>query len=116
MPLILGQRIDPEPDVAVVAGSPRDGNAHPTTAALVIEISDTTLQYDTTTKVELYAAAAIPEYWVLDINSRTLLIYRDPFTDAARVSTYRTQSTIAATDSVIPLAVAGAIRVADLLP
>src|SRR5580704_13328324 len=38
MPLVLGQSTDPEPDIAVVAGSPRGATAHPTTAALVIEV------------------------------------------------------------------------------
>src|SRR5215468_2541755 len=41
MPLVLGQTTDPEPDIAVVVGSPRGNAAHPTTAALVIEVSDT---------------------------------------------------------------------------
>ena len=116
MPLILGQHIDPEPDVAIVAGSPRDSKLHPTTASLVIEVSDSTLQYDTTTKVDLYAAAAIPEYWVLDLNARALRVYRDPGPDGAGNSTYRTQFTLTSADAVTPLAGAGSIAVADLLP
>ncbi len=116
LPLILGQHIDPEPDVAIVAGSPRDSKLHPTTASLVIEVSDSTLHYDTTTKVDLYAAAAIPEYWVLDLNARTLRVYRDPGPDGAGDSTYRTQTSLTSTDSVTPLASSSSIAVADLLP
>lgn len=100
MPLILGQHIDPEPDIAIVAGSPRDATAHPTTASLVIEISDTALHYDTTTKLELYATAAVPEYWLFDLNARTLLAFRDPGPDMAGVSTYRTRLTLAFTDTI----------------
>lgn len=116
LPLILGRHIDPEPDVAIVAGSPRDSKLHPTTASLVIEVSDSTLQYDTTTKVDLYVAAAIPEYWVLDLNARTLRVYRDPGPDGAGDSTYRTQFTLTAADAITPLAGAGSLAVADLLP
>src|SRR5271156_3186188 len=47
MPLVLGQSTDPEPDIAVVAGSPRTSTTHPTTAALVIEVADSSLRYDT---------------------------------------------------------------------
>ena len=51
LPMTLGPRNQPEPDVAVVAGAARDyPDAHPTTAVLIIEISDTTLRYDRTTK------------------------------------------------------------------
>jgi len=53
MPLSLGQKTDPQPDVAIVAGSPRASTLHPTTASLVIEVSDTSLNNDLTTKAEL---------------------------------------------------------------
>src|SRR5262245_58521196 len=66
LPLKLGLRNEPLPDVAVVTGSVRDYSAnHPTTAVLVIEISDTTLRFDRTTKASIYARANIPEYWLV---------------------------------------------------
>src|SRR4051794_11660202 len=40
-PLVLGQDLDPEPDLAVVSGQPRDYTTHPKTAALVVEVADT---------------------------------------------------------------------------
>ena len=70
LPLVLGQDTDPLPDVAMNAGSPRDTPAHPTTAALVLEVSDTTLALDLTTKAELYATAGVADYWVLDLTGR----------------------------------------------
>lgn len=118
-PLVLGQDIDPEPDIAVVLGRPGDYTAHPTTAALVIEVSDTWLTYDTTQKLALYAAAGIRDYWVLDINGQRLLVFRDPVADAtaARGYRYATVQTFAPANSVSPLAAPTAtIRVADLLP
>ena len=116
-PLVLGQTTDPEPDVAVVIGRPGDYMAHPTTAELIVEISDTSLRYDTTEKMSLYAAAMIREYWVLDINGRQLLVHR--VADATAIFGFRYASiqTFGATDSVSSLAQPSAtVRVADLLP
>jgi Uma2 family endonuclease len=112
MPLVLNQATDPEPDIAVVAGSPRGATSHPTTAALVVEVSDSSLRYDTTVKVGVYAAGGIAEYWVVDVNGRQLHVFRDP-----QGQTYATQLVFGATDSVSPLAAPNAtICVGDLLP
>ena len=45
---------------------------------MVIEISDSTLGFDLTTKAALYARAEIVEYWVIDIGARRLIVHRDP--------------------------------------
>jgi Uma2 family endonuclease len=116
-PLILSQEIDPEPDVAVVRGTTPSGGPHPTTAELVIEICDSTLAYDSTTKAELYAAAGIPEYWLLDLNGRQLLVLRDPAPHPVAGHVYRTHLTLGPADTVSPLAAPSAsVRVSDLLP
>jgi Uma2 family endonuclease len=119
MPLVLGQSTDPEPDLAVIAGSPRGTAAHPTAAALVVEVSDSSLRYDTTVKLGIYAAGGISEYWVVDVANRQLLVFRDPKPDAAHAQgyTYATSLTLGPSDSVSPLAAPNAaVRVADLLP
>ncbi|HEV3384646.1 MAG TPA: Uma2 family endonuclease [Gemmata sp.] len=117
MPLALGQTTDPSPDVAVIAGSVRGTSTHPSTAALVIEVADTSLNYDTTTKAELYATAGIADYWVVDVTGRQLLVFRDPKPIAAGGVAYRTPLTFGIGDSIAPQAVStSAIRVADLLP
>ena len=118
-PLVLGQTTDPEPDIAVVIGRPGDYTAHPTTAELIVEISDTSLRYDTTEKMSLYAAALIREYWVLDVNGRQLLVHREPVADATAIFGFRYASIQAfgPTDSVSSLAVPSAmVRVAEMLP
>jgi len=118
-PLVLGQSTDPEPDVAAVVGKPGDYTAHPTTAALVVEVSDSSLRYDTTQKLAVYAAGGIAEYWIVDVNGRQLLVFRDPRPDAAQPqnSTYATPLTFGPADAVSPLAALHAtICVADLLP
>ncbi len=110
-PLVLGQDIDPEPDFAVIAGTPRSSSGHPTTADLVIEAADSSLDFDTNEKRLLYARAGIREYWVVDINGRRLLVYRDPQT-----GDYANQQTLGPADAVSPLALPSvAVRVVDLL-
>jgi Uma2 family endonuclease len=110
-PLILGLETDPEPDLAVIAGTPRGSSGHPTTADLVIEVADSSLDFDTKDKRVLYARAGIADYWVVDINGRRLLVYRTP-----QAGDYASQQTVGPADSVAPLAVPAAlVRVADLL-
>ncbi len=110
LPLILGLDTDPEPDLAVVPGRPRDYVQHPTTAVLVVEVADSSLDFDTNDKRLLYARAGIREYWVVDINGRNLLIFRDP-----QAGDYTTHQMLGSVDTVTPLATPGMIRVADLL-
>jgi Uma2 family endonuclease len=108
---------EPEPDVAVIPGRRRDYSSHPNQAAFLVEVADTTLFYDTTTKAQLYAEAGILDYWVLDVTNRQLHVLRDPgpIPDGGRA--YRTRLTLGPTESVSPLAASQTtIRVADLLP
>jgi Uma2 family endonuclease len=111
---------DPFPDMAVVPGAPRDYcDKHPSSAALIVEISDTTLAADTTVKAERYATAGVGDYWVLDLTDRKLLVFRDPVGLPAGLgaTAYRTQLALNPTDRVSPLAAPGAsILVADLRP
>jgi len=119
-PLNLGEHSEPEPDVAVVSGSIRDYNqAHPTTAVLVVEISDTSLNYDRTHKARLYAKAGIAEYWIVNLISRQLEVYRDIISDEAQLFGfgYRSIMFFTETDFVTPLVMPNvSIAVADLLP
>jgi Uma2 family endonuclease len=110
---------DPQPDVAVIPGRPQDYTDHPTTALILVEVADTTLFHDTTIKAELYATAGITDYWVLDLDNRRLLVFRDPVVLPAGLgaTAYRTQLTLGPTDSVAPLAApTSSVRVSDLLP
>lgn len=119
MPLVLGQSSDPEPDLAVVAGDPRSASTHPTTAALVVEVADTSLRYDTTVKMSLYAAGGIADYWVLDVEGRRLLVHRLPQADPTQRfgHGYADVTELGPADTVAPLAApAATITVANLLP
>ena len=92
MPLIAGEESEPEPDLAVVRGGPRDpmrAGSHPSSAVLVVEISDTTLLTDRRRKARVYAQAGIPEYWIDNLNNRVLEVYRDPLVPADNPSAAR---------------------------
>ena len=45
---------------------------------LLIEVADTSLRYDRTVKLRLYAEAGIPEYWVVDCDAESVEIHRAP--------------------------------------
>jgi len=112
LPLTFSTSV-PEPDIAVVQGALRSfSNSHPTTAALVIEVSDTTLEYDQTIKAAIYAAARIEDYWIVNLNERTVEVRRQPGPGG-----YRSLQTFTVTDVVSPLFnPTVAVSVADLLP
>jgi Uma2 family endonuclease len=110
---------DPQPDVAIIPGRFEDYASHPTTAVLIVEVADSTLATDTTTKAELYATAGVPDYWVLDLNGRQLQVFRDPepLPVGLGATAYRTRLVFTPADRVSPLAVPDAsLLVADLLP
>ena len=120
MPVALDAYSEPEPDVSVVRGSPRDyRDAHPSSPLLVVEVTDTTLAYDRDQRGSLYARAWLEDYWVLNLGRRHLEVYRDPVPSSqARYGwSYRTVRYYTADESVTPLAAPQArIAVADLLP
>jgi Uma2 family endonuclease len=113
LPLALSDDSEPEPDVAVVRGSIRDfRDRHPTTAALIVEVADSSLLHDRKRKAALYAQTGIPEYWILNLVRRTLEVHRDPAEGA-----YRSRTILRAADTVAPLArPEAALAVRDLLP
>lgn len=67
-PPLAGSRSVPEPDVAVVPGRQRDHLAvHPDRALLVVEIAQSSIAADRSTKAAIYAAAWVQEYWIVDL-------------------------------------------------
>ena len=78
-PLIAGERSVPEPDVAVVPGQASDYHRrHPTTALLVVEVAESSLQQDRLSKSRIYAGAGFPEYWIVNIRDEQVEIFRAP--------------------------------------
>jgi Uma2 family endonuclease len=79
-PITLEQS-EPEPNIAIVRlPESRYDERHPGSEDIfwLIEISDTTLAVDLNKKKQIYAAAGISEYWVMDVKSNSLTIFRQP--------------------------------------
>src|SRR5262249_54018221 len=105
LPLALGLDSEPEPDVAVVRGDGRDFLAdHPTTAALVVEIANESLELDRRVKSRIYARAGITDYWIVNLVDRLLEVHRDPLSAGRRQSRYRAITAVAAAERIVPLA------------
>ncbi len=82
---------EPEPDVVVVRGETRqylDRHPGPEDVGLVVEVADTTLQRDRTSKKRLYARAGIPVYWIVNLPESRCEVYSEPVrgSAAARLS------------------------------
>ena len=118
LPLALGDDSEPEPDVAVVRGSLRDYlNAHPRSAVLIVEISDSALAFDRHVKGSLYARERVAEYWIVNLVESVVEVYRDPTEDSsARFGWAYAQSKRVARTESIALPFGGVISAADLLP
>ena len=80
-PIKLNDISEPEPDISILHFD-KDfyANAHPKPedTILVIEVADTTIDYDREIKAPLYAAALIPEYWLVDLNTKQITAYQSP--------------------------------------
>ncbi|HZT43969.1 MAG TPA: Uma2 family endonuclease [Chthonomonadaceae bacterium] len=106
---------EPEPDAAVTAKPTTayaDRHPGPADLVLVVEVSDTTLRFDRTTKAALYARADIVEYWIVDIVGRQVFVHRQPSAEGyAEITAYGPDERIATLARPND-----AVRVADLLP
>jgi Uma2 family endonuclease len=79
MPIKLNGDSEPEPDLAIVRSRDdfyEDEHARADDVLLLIEVSDSSLNYDSTTKRDLFARHCIAEYWVVDLNSDTITVYQ----------------------------------------
>jgi Uma2 family endonuclease len=85
-PIHLSDFTEPEPDIALV----KDNNycqQHPTAqdVLLLVEVADTSLNYDLNIKLPLYAKHQIPEVWLCDVKEKRLDIYQQPDNDHYRL-------------------------------
>jgi Uma2 family endonuclease len=119
-PVSLDDESEPEPDLAVVVGRPGDYQSnHPGLPVLVIEVSQSSLDFDRTRKGSLYARAQVQEYWIVNLIDAVLEVYREPERDAGAPFAwrYRSVTRLAAPADVAPAAFPDArIAVAHLLP
>ena len=119
-PIGLDTRSEPEPDVCVVRGSPRDYvAAHPAHPALIVEVALSGLRTARGRKAAAYARGRIADYWIVNLVDRALEVHREPARPgpARRRWGYAAVETLDAAAVVSPLAAPSArVRVADLLP
>jgi Uma2 family endonuclease len=119
LPVALDDYSEPEPDVAVVAGDPRDyRDAHPSRPVLVVEVAESRLAFDRRDKASLYARAGIADYWVVNLGDHLVEIHREPVADASApyAFVYRSITRLAPPSTVSALAALSiAIPAADLL-
>ena len=88
-PLIVGKRSVPYPDLALLKPRADDYSASHSTAddvLLVIEVADSSLEFDIGTKAPLYARAGIVEAWVVDVEKQAVRVFRDPSAKGYRTS------------------------------
>jgi Uma2 family endonuclease len=108
----------PEPDAAVVASDASARLPHPNAALLIIEVSDSSIDLDRDKALE-YAAAGVADYWIVDLRSRQIEVFRQPVphTAAPLGFHYSIRQLVTESENISPLAKpSSVIPVKDLLP
>ena len=113
-PLRLDDHSEPEPDVTLLKPAADDYTSRhprPDDVFLLIEVSDTTLDYDRTEKLPAYGRAGVAEVWIVNLNETLIEIYREP-----HFTGYGSKTIVRAGDTIAPLAFPDAVvDVAELL-
>ncbi|MBI3270470.1 MAG: Uma2 family endonuclease [Planctomycetes bacterium] len=118
-PVTIEPATEPEPDGAVVRGEPRNylGRLPAAADALaVIEVADSSLSYDRTTKLEIYACAGIPQYLIVNLPEQHVEVFEQPDPREGRYA----RAAVFVAGQAMPLLVEGSrrveVQVSDLLP
>jgi Uma2 family endonuclease len=101
-PIVLDDASEPEPDIAVLRfreDNYRSLHPKPADVLLIIEVADTSADYDRNVKLPLYAQAGIPEAWLVRLREACIEIHRNPGTTG-----YQEMRTLRSGDIVAPLA------------
>ncbi len=83
-PLVTGEHGQPQPDLALIKEPPPGRLPNAGDVLIVVEVSDSSLSYDKNTKLPRYAAAHVPEAWILDLQTNAIEIHSDPSPDGYR--------------------------------
>jgi Uma2 family endonuclease len=104
MPIVVGDHSEPEPDIAIVLRRDDDyQHEHPTPneVVLLVEVAHSSLNFDLRRKMRLYASSGISEYWVVDVEHKSIHVHRLPTGNR-----YTDTATLTAGESLSPLAAA----------
>jgi Uma2 family endonuclease len=102
LPIVVSDHSEPEPDLAIVRHRDDDyQKEHPTPAdvVLLVEVAQSSLEFDLGKKLQLYSTSGIAEYWVVNIERRSILVHRTPSGNE-----YRDVTIVQAGDAIAPLA------------
>jgi Uma2 family endonuclease len=80
-PVLLDDLSAPQPDLLILKRRDdfyRHAHPRPEDVLVVIEVSDSTLEFDRTVKMPLYAGAGIPEAWLVNLPAERIEVYSDP--------------------------------------
>jgi Uma2 family endonuclease len=101
-PVHLDDFSEPEPDLAVLRHKDDfylDHHPRPEDVFLVVEVADSTLEFDRRRKLPLYARSGIPEVWIVNLVDGLLEVYRDPAPHG-----YRQSLRLSREDTIVPTA------------
>ena len=104
---------EPEPDLCVMSNpDPQSYRTPGATPLLVIEVADSSLQYDRSAKLSLYVDARVPEYWIVNLVEDVVEVYREP-----HQGDYESKQVLKGEESVATLAWPELeVKAKDLLP
>lgn len=108
-PIVLNDETEPEPDLALV--KPREDayyletHPRPDDVLLLIEVADTSLEYDKEIKLPRYAASKIEEVWIINLVDNIIEVYREPIVLADGTAGYRTRIYFVKEDTLTPKAI-----------
>lgn len=102
LPFAADDTSEPEPDIVVSRRRDRYAHPEPADVLLVIEVSVSSLRIDRRIKLEIYAEAGVPEYWIVDVNARAIDVHREP-----QGGRYTSVVRFATTGVLVPLLVEG---------
>jgi Uma2 family endonuclease len=106
----------PEPDLVLLALRDdlyRHAKPRAADAMLIVEVADSSLEYDREVKGPLFAESGVAEYWILNVVDGCLEVYRDP----QPAGTYATVQTLKAGDSINLLKLPTiSIAVSEIMP
>lgn len=80
-PITIPNHSEPQPDAAIVkvkADNYRKAHPTPKDVLLVIEVADSSTDFDNKVKAKLYGKAGIPEYWIVEIEEACVRVFTDP--------------------------------------
>lgn len=101
-PVRIEERSEPEPDLALITDEPRKQIPGPRDTVLIVEVSDSTLDYDRAVKLPLYAGAGIREVWIVNLQSQNIEVHSDPQDD-----TYREKKTFGRGEEAVSMTLDG---------